>query len=239
MGSRTLNIPDIGDIQLIKSDKAKNVSITIEPLEGVIVKLPRRCSYAAAEEVVFEKITWIRRNKKHVEIIEEQHTIFDDETIFKTREHELEIIRGFSQTIRSRLSAGKIKVYIPLAKNIKDKDAQEAIREGIEKAMRKEAKEYLPQRISLLAYENGFYMNRVFIKNTKTMWGSCSYENNINLSMQLMRLPDELIDYVMLHELAHTVEKNHSKKFWELLERILPGAKRLDKELKNYRTQIY
>ena len=54
-----------------------------------------------------------------------------------------------------------------------------------------------------------------------------------------MRLPERLRDYVILHELAHTVVKDHSKRFWELLEKMLPGAKKLDKELKNYRTRIY
>ena len=68
--------------------------------------------------------------------------------------------------------------------------------------------------------------------------GSCSSSNNINLSLHLMRLPSRLIDYVIMHELTHILEKNHSSRFWDKLESFLPGAKNLDQELKNYQPEI-
>ena len=66
-----------------------------------------------------------------------------------------------------------------------------------------------------------------------------SYTNNINLNLHLMRLPEALRDYVILHELAHTIEKNHGAGFWRLLENICPGSKHLDKQMKAYRISIY
>ena len=77
------------------------------------------------------------------------------------------------------------------------------------------------------------------MRNSKTRWGSCSYENNINLNLHLMRLPNHLIDYVILHELVHTKIKNHSKDFWNLLDVVTGNAKNLDRELKNHHTKIY
>ena len=99
-------------------------------------------------------------------------------------------------------------------------------------ALRKEAKKILPARLKELADSHGFKYNRVGIRNAKTRWGSCSWKNNINLNMHLIKLSDDLIDYVILHELCHTIEKNHSQKFWTLLEKHLPDAKLRRKKLK-------
>ena len=77
------------------------------------------------------------------------------------------------------------------------------------------------------------------IKNTKTRWGSCSFKNNINLSLHLMRLREELIDYVILHELVHTKVKNHSIEFWTTLDIHCPNSKNLDRELKKYSLRIF
>ena len=79
----------------------------------------------------------------------------------------------------------------------------------------------------------------LIIKNAKTRWGSCSSINNINLNLHLMRLSDELIDYVILHELVHTKIKNHQKEFWDLLNIVSGDAKGLDRELKKYYIHNY
>jgi predicted metal-dependent hydrolase len=96
------------------------------------------------------------------------------------------------------------------------------------------AKKRLVNRLDELCKRNGFLYNRVFVKNQKTRWGSCSTRNNINLNVNLVRLPDELIDYVIFHELVHTKIKNHSKLFWEELSRFVTDPKSLDKKLRRY-----
>ena len=92
----------------------------------------------------------------------------------------------------------------------------------------------LISRLNHLAQKHGFSFNRVFIRNQKTLWGSCSYSNNINLNIKLLRLKSELVDYVILHELVHTKIKNHSKEYWAELDKYTGNAKALDKELKKY-----
>jgi predicted metal-dependent hydrolase len=96
------------------------------------------------------------------------------------------------------------------------------------------AKEFLEGRIKELADKFGFVYNKITIRNQKTRWGSCSGKNNINLNMQLMNIPNHLIDYVLLHELVHTIVKNHSPLFWTTLDRYVGNAKAIDKELKKY-----
>ena len=96
----------------------------------------------------------------------------------------------------------------------------------------------LVNRLDYLAQKHGFTYNRVFIRNQKTRWGSCSGKNNINLNINLVRLPDELRDYTILHELVHTRVKNHGKRFWAQLERLLDDARNLDRALNEYNLML-
>ena len=99
---------------------------------------------------------------------------------------------------------------------------------------RSAARHLLIGRLDQLAKKHGFTYNRVFIRNQKTRWGSCSNKNNINLNINLVRLPDALVDYTILHKLVHTRIKNHGERFWDQLDRILGNAKKLDKRLSQY-----
>lgn len=101
--------------------------------------------------------------------------------------------------------------------------------------MRREAKKVLPERVALLAERFGFKYGRVAIRASRSKWGSCSGENNISLSLFLMTLPEHLRDYVIIHELCHTVHHNHSASFHALVDRSLGGAeKSLQRELRQY-----
>ncbi|MDR1021991.1 MAG: M48 family metallopeptidase [Prevotellaceae bacterium] len=97
--------------------------------------------------------------------------------------------------------------------------------EDIER-FRRQANQFLPARIAALAVRHGFSYSKVSIKNIHSRWGSCSVQNNLNFSIYLMHLPDDLVDYVILHELCHTVHKNHGPKFWALLDAVTGGKAR-------------
>lgn len=99
---------------------------------------------------------------------------------------------------------------------------------------RKAARQVLVCRLNQLSKELGLPYNRVFVKCQKTRWGSCSMANNINLNLNLVRLPQELMDYAIIHELVHTRVKNHGNAFWDLLTHFLPDARELDRELDRY-----
>ncbi len=101
--------------------------------------------------------------------------------------------------------------------------------------LRAKARQYLPQRIAELSAQTNLQYNKVSLRATRSKWGSCSGENNISLSVYLMILPPHLIDFVILHELCHTVHHNHSPKFHALLNYITNGhEKALNRELKSY-----
>ena len=101
--------------------------------------------------------------------------------------------------------------------------------------LRKAAKAYLPVRLRELDALHGFSVNRIAIKHNVSNWGSCSAKGNINLNLNLMRVPAELQDYVMLHELCHLRYLNHGPEFHALLESVCPNHKALRKQLKEYK----
>ncbi|MFZ7127443.1 MAG: M48 family metallopeptidase [Desulfobacterales bacterium] len=98
----------------------------------------------------------------------------------------------------------------------------------------RDAASLLAERLRILADLHGFVYDRVYVRRQKTRWGSCSARNHIHLNVNLARLPDRLIDYALLHELVHTRIKNHGPGFWVALDRCLPGARALDRELDRF-----
>ena len=101
--------------------------------------------------------------------------------------------------------------------------------------LRTKAKAYLPKRLEELSQATGLKYNRLTIRSARTKWGCCTSRNNISLSLFLMTLPPHLIDYILIHELCHTVHHNHSAQFHALVDRFLGGREKiLNKELRQY-----
>ncbi len=104
---------------------------------------------------------------------------------------------------------------------------------------RVKATRVLTGRLKQLAEKHGFTYNRLFIRNPKTRWGSCSGRNNISLNMKLVRLPDELLDYVILHELVHTRKKDHGKGFWLEMDKLTGNGKKMASRLREYGIPLF
>lgn len=101
--------------------------------------------------------------------------------------------------------------------------------------LRRAAREDLPERIARLSAATGLRYEKLSIRASRTKWGSCSGQNHISLSLYLMTLPEVLRDFVILHELCHTVHHNHSPRFHALLDRLTGGReKELSRELRRY-----
>jgi hypothetical protein len=96
---------------------------------------------------------------------------------------------------------------------------------------RDKARQVLESRLEEIAAKHGYTYNRVTIRNQKTRWGSCSSKNNISLNMKLVLLPDDLRDFILLHELVHTTVKNHGNDFWEEITKAEPKARELTKQI--------
>ncbi|MFO7790207.1 MAG: SprT family zinc-dependent metalloprotease [Bacteroidales bacterium] len=245
---KEVQIPEIGKVRLNKNSKAKkNFNIRIGEDGTVEVRIPPGQSYrAACDMVVFikEKILKsqqkIQNQKQH---LRQNTTIFRENTDFYTRGYRVKIIRTNAETASCYIHPDNDHLFvveIPQHQDIEAPGMQHFIREGIERIWRYEAYVHIPQRAQKLASEHNLSFSGTGITSARKRWGSCSSQNKLNFSLHLMMLPDELIDYVILHELAHTVHKNHSKAFYTLLNH-LTGSKHetYKQKLKAYNIGVY
>ncbi len=239
MANKIIYINGIGEILLKKTKRAHRLSIKVKPFDGVVAVIPYSVSYKTAEKFILEKQAWIKNSLAQMEQIEEKRSIFTEKTQFCTLWHCLKLEKAKGNRFYTQITEKEIKVKYPKDIPVRDERVQAGIRRAIEKAWLIEAWEILPEKIEELAKKHGFKYENLSIKNTISRWGSCSYNNHISLSLHLMRLPEHLIDHVILHELCHTIEKNHGKNFWALLEKVSPGARKLAKELKKYDARVY
>lgn len=97
----------------------------------------------------------------------------------------------------------------------------------------------IPKRVAYFAPIVGVTYGRITIRNQKTRWGSCSGKGNLNFNCRLMKAPPEVLDYVVVHELCHRIEMNHSPRFWKEVERVMPDYRRHKKWLKEHGTSLF
>ena len=216
-----------GDVEYnyIKKKGAKFLKIAVKGADKVRVTVPIRCPFDAAEKFVEEKKDWI---KEHLDRVEFQKL---DEN-FQTKTNNLIISTGLVEKPIIKKTGRIIQFIYPIGADFYSNEIQNMFKKAVKSALQIEAKEYLPKRLDELSEKFNLKYNKLALKTHKTRWGSCSFKNNINLNINLMTLRDELIDYVLIHELCHTVEKNHQKAFWNLMEFYLPNSKKLRAELK-------
>lgn len=233
-----ISIEDVGDIRMRRSARAKNLRLRIDK-EGITAILPVYYPEQAALKFIGKKKNWIARSLAKQKEIQSASTIFTEDSVFNTQHHSLHIAKHSKSTVKSIVGRNKIQVWFPEHASAEDERIQILIRRAIEEAWRVEAKKYLPQKVEELARKHNFTFKKLTFKNAKSRWGSCSAKNNINLNVQLMRLPEHLIDYVILHELVHTKYKHHQSGFWNKLEEVFPGAKKYDKELNKFHLRYW
>lgn len=236
MTTKYINIEQVGLISFTINKRSRRIRLSIKSDGQIVVTMPPSVSHLDALRFVESKTDWMVKQQTKIRA---GLTLFSPESCFKTRFHQLAITKGNTGKVYNRVGNGVIQIFIPEKVDHEKTAIQEFIKKTLIDVMRWEAKIYLPKRLQELAQKHGFKYENVSIKNASTRWGSCSSANNINLNLHLMRVPDHLIDYVLMHELVHTVVKNHGEKFWLLLEQCYPNARKADREMKNYRTQTF
>lgn len=238
--TRRYDIPDIGEVTVNKSRRATRVRIAVKPGPQVKVTLPYRTSYEKGLQYILQKKEWVIKSMKRFEEMADEYLVFSPDTEYRTRHHKLVIKTVPEERLDFVIEPGITLVRVPETVDIKNPQVQEWVKKAIEETWRIEAKSYLPERVAMWAERYKFSFERVSIRNSKTRWGSCSTTGNINLSLHLMRLPTELIDFVILHELTHTIHKNHGPQFHALLDKICGGKEReLNARLRAYKMGDY
>lgn len=222
------------EYKLIRS-KRKTIAIKVSLDKGIEVRAPLMASDEDIDKVIKQNNKWIRETYEKVikqgkEIINRKYET-GEKLYFLGEERDIEIKTGNKCTIAYK----EEKFIFTMEKDIIDTPHK---REYMGKALyeaylRKVSKVYLEERTRCLAEIYGFEVNKITIKNVKTRWGSCSSKKNINFNLKLMMAHKEAIDYVIIHELCHTKEMNHSHRFWVLVESIMPDYNENRKYLKS------
>lgn len=174
------------------------------------------------------EVTVIRSNRKTVSIqINTDLTVTVRAPRYATEKDIERILREKEPWITKHMEQMRMKKAAYDAEEI-----QYLPNEEIQKLAR-EALEYIPQRVQYFAKLVGVTYGRIMIRNQRTRWGSCSSKGNLNFNCLLMLTPPEVIDYVVVHELCHRKEMNHSKDFWKEVEKVLPDYRQSVQWLKN------
>jgi hypothetical protein len=230
MSQKTVQLPGIGDIILAKRRGAKNLRISVLPDGRVRVSMPTWVPYSTGLSFAASRSDWIKEHLTDALA----HQLRDGHRIGKS--YRLKFQYGPKPAAQARLGINSIIITSALDPN--HIIVQTKAKSAAEKALKKEAQILLGARLSELSSAHGLPYGDFKVKKLTSRWGSCSSKGDITLNIFLVQLPWRLIDYVIVHELAHTIHHDHSRSFWRLVEKILPEAKALRREIKKYRPMI-
>ena len=228
MATKTIEMPEIGKVNLKKNSASKSIRISLPPNGEVNVSMPRWVPYNMAIKFVDSRKQWILENKVN------QNLFTNNQQIGKS--HFLKLQPSTSQkSISARIKGNELWVKYPSDVTSDSPEVQKKAKQIAVKALRLQAEEMLPDQLRDLAKEHDFSVKSIEIRNLKARWGSCNSKKEITLNLYLMLLPWELIDYVILHELSHTKAMHHGADFWSVFERAMPDAKKKRKKIQQYK----
>ncbi len=235
--------PEVGEVTLSQTRRATRISLSVRPNGSVRLSFPPRVSQRRALLFLDEKVEWIALARQKMAEKYPEYALFrqDNQNQNANPNQNTNLNPNANQNANANPNPNPHHQHHqhhqhPLPQQFTQKNTPQQ-KLAIE-TLRTEAKEFLPQMVARLAAEHGFRHGSVRVKFTKSRWGSCTVRNDINLSISLAALPRYLAEYVVLHELCHTVHKNHSARFHALLDRVTDGqSSSLNRELRRYRPE--
>lgn len=230
MAVKQVDVPGIGTVKLYKRKGSRSVRLSVSSTGEVKVSLPYWLPYDAGTRFALSKVDWIQAQ------LQERVTTILRHGQSVGKSHRFYFYRDSGATrISTRLNGSEIRIIYPDYLTADEASVQKGAERAAIRALRLQSERLLPQRLRALADTNGYTYKSIAIKHLTGRWGSCDSNKNIVLNLYLIQLPWHLIDYVVLHELAHTRVLNHGPDFWSEFERHLPHAKQLRREIKEYR----
>ena len=228
MTAKVVQFQQIGPVTFIKNRRSKNIKISVKPDQSVRVSFPFYASSSEVSQFVMKNIGWITGQQQKLETKKSKIETGQ----IQTRLHTITISEGAAN--KTKINFNSIEISLADVESESSRSYLENVMVGI---YRYEANKLLPPRLTELSHKHGFTFIRLTIRNNKRNWGSCSSRNNISLNLQMMKLPDELIHYILLHELVHTKIKNHGPHFWAKLDELTNfRAREMSKQVRRFST---
>jgi len=208
--------------KLIRS-KRKTIALIVERDGGLTVRAPTRISQSQINAFVQEKSDWIIRTREKLKLIVQMpaRQYSDDETfLFLGSSFDLKLVKAQRPSLQ-------FDNGFTLSRTAQKRGASLFMRWYKERAY-----DVISERVTQFAKQYNFTPKQVKITSAKTRWGSCSPNGTLNFTWRLVMAPLDVIDYVVIHELAHLRVKDHSSKFWGVVESIYPEYKKKRKWLR-------
>ena len=209
--------------QIIRTNR-KTIAIILRPDGSLLVRAPLRASRRSIQEFVTNNTQWIEKTRVRLQAVAPpppKQYVPGEVFEYLGKVYPLEIVADQKKSLR--LEEGIFR----LAATAQDKAAL-----AFEHWYKEQARQILSERVEYYARQNGFRYNKIGITSARTRWGSCSASGALNFSWHLIQAPMEAVDYVVVHELVHTIIHNHSKKFWIKVEQTMPDYRERRKWLR-------
>jgi predicted metal-dependent hydrolase len=215
-------MPKVKISKIIRS-RRKNIALVISHDATLIVRAPMRVTIGYIEELVAEKSAWIERKIQEFEKRPkaEKKTFFEgEEFLYLGKKYKLALTDGLKIETTKEFNLLFPKVFLWRAKS------------RMHDWYKNQAKEIIAERTKTIAEKLNLKYFSLKISNAKTNWGSCGPKNSLNFNWRLIMAPEGVIDYVIIHELMHIPEKNHSRHFWDKVAAVMPEYKNARKWLR-------
>lgn len=230
---------EVGDVWYKSSTKAKSINITVKPFEPVKVSVPKSFTLLEAESSVEQNMKWIKREVAKMNQVEQEFTIFKPHFSYQFQDVTIEFRKADVSKITVIEETEKhMMVHSPKVDVFSESQQAHIIENIITPKMKEWCKLNVVPRALELAKVHNIEIPKVTIRKSKTRWGSLGKGNRLNISLYTATLPQDLIDYVILHELAHTKYRDHSKLYWGYLKGLTPRFKEESDKLKGFKIGI-
>lgn len=227
----SIEVPNIGTVHVARKRGQKTLRLRVDNKGQVQVSIPWLVSKSQVVSFIKSKQDWIHEQQAETHFVPYNGMLLGKKLQL--------IIRQNSDTVRTKQDGKHLIVHFQEQYDPLDEKHIAKIEKAIMKALRVEAESVLLPRLKELADMYGFHFSSSSIKQVIGRWGSCDSRKHITLSLFLIQLPIEMIDYVIIHELTHTLHMNHSPQFWHDVSKLCPEYKEIRAKMRNLRPKIY
>ncbi len=214
------------EIVIYKRRASRSLRLSVAPDGQIRVSIPAWAPYSAGLQFARTKRAWLAEQSRP------KGQLVTGQPVGKA--HHLRFQSQAGSRVSGRVRPTEIVISHPATLAISSPSVQAVAEATSLRALRRQAEALLPQRLSTLAAKHGFRYNRVSVRQLKSRWGSCDAHGDIVLNVYLMQLPWPSIDYVLLHELAHTKVLRHGPDFWRVMDELLPDVKTQRQTLRQF-----
>jgi len=222
------------DYKVIRKSGLKHMYLRVDNDLGVIVKANEHMSLKRIDEFVNQKEKWIRVRLARIQDKSEREVLASGCTLFYIGD-EYKLVLSLGDSSESVIYAKDKKIIIETTNHPDSKE----INDLLDYFYKQKAIHLVSEINARWSEVMGLYPNKISFRKVKTRWGSCNVKNNISYNIELIKLPVDLIDYVVVHELSHIVHKNHSHQFWSFVELYIPDYLLRRKKMRKLEKKIF